>query len=124
MKITALCLLTVTFMQLLRQNSPAFALLLLSALGVAVLAYLLKLLDPLLSFLQQLMQTAQLSDELFMPLIKTLGIALVVKLGSGLCRDSGSAAAASLIEIAGGFCALLVSVPLLRAVLQLLSKWL
>ena len=51
-----------------------------------------------------------------------MGIALVVKVGSGLCRDAGESALASVVETAGAVCALLVALPLLRAVLSLLLE--
>ncbi len=53
---------------------------------------------------------------------KTAGIALVVKVGGSLCRDAGESALASAVETAGTVCALLVSLPLLRAVLALLLE--
>ena len=50
------------------------------------------------------------------------GIALVVKVGGNLCRDAGESALAAAIETAGAVCALLVALPLLRAVLDLLLE--
>ena len=55
----------------------------------------------------------------FMSLV---AIALVVKVGAGLCRDAGESALASVVETAGAVCTLLVSLPLLRAVLELLME--
>ena len=53
---------------------------------------------------------------------KTVGIALVVKMGDGLCRDAGESALAAALEFAGTVCALLTALPLLRAVLELITE--
>ena len=59
---------------------------------------------------------------MFVPLYKTVGIALVVKLGGSLCRDAGETALSSVVETAGAVCALLAALPLLQAVLSLLLE--
>lgn len=63
-----------------------------------------------------------LSSDLLVPLYKTVGISLVVRVGGSLCRDAGESALAAVLETAGAVCALLVSLPLLRAVLNLLLE--
>ena len=78
--------------------------------------------EELMAFLDELAQGSGVSQSLFVPLYKTVGIALVVKVGSGLCRDAGESALASVVETAGAVCALLVALPLLRAVLSLLLE--
>lgn len=89
----------------------------------AVLLSLGEVLKELVSFLQMLGQRSGLPDELFLPLYKTLGIALVVKVGGNLCRDVGESALAAVLEMAGSACAVLVALPLLQAVLDLLQEF-
>lgn len=106
----------------LKRGSPELALLLALAAVVAVLLFLAGALGELLEFLREVGTASGLSDDLFIPLYKTAGIALVVKAGGSLCRDAGESALASAVETAGTVCALLVSLPLLRAVLSLLLE--
>ena len=97
----------------------------LSGILAAVTAVLLFLggpLEELTAFLRELGERGGVTAELFEPLYKTVGIALVVKVGGSLCRDAGESALASVVETAGAVCALLVSLPLLRAVLALLGE--
>ena len=56
-----------------------------------------------------------------MPLLKTVGIALISRAGGALCRDAGEGAMAGLVEMAGAFAAILVSLPLFRAAWQMLE---
>ena len=58
--------------------------------------------------------------NLIRPLYKTLGIALVTRIGGDLCRDAGESALASALDAAGSVCALLVALPLLTDVMNIL----
>lgn len=121
-QISVLCLLGALLTLLLKKGSPETALLLTLGIGVTVLLFLLKGAEDIISFLRELMERTAVSEEVFLPLFKTIGIALVAKTGSDLCKDAGESALASLVETAGSFCAVLVALPLLRAVLSMLLE--
>ena len=57
-----------------------------------------------------------------MPLLKTVAISLISRIGGALCRDAGEGAMAGLVEMAGAFAAILVSLPLFRAAWQMLEE--
>ena len=106
----------------LRRGSPETALLLGIAAAVVVTLDLLDTLGEVLNFLKELGQRSGLPRELFVPLYKTAGIALVVRLGGGLCRDAGESALSAVVESAGAVCALATALPLLQTVLDLLME--
>ena len=105
-----------------RRGSPESALLLTLAAAVAVLLFLSSAMEELMAFLRELGERGGVPAGLFVPLYKTVGIALVVKVGGNLCRDAGESALAAVVETAGSVCALLVALPLLRTVLELLVE--
>jgi len=121
-QITALCVVGALLALVLKKGTPELALLL--ALGVlaAVFLFLADTLEEIVAFLKQIAARSGVSETLFVPLYKIIGIALVVKVGGGLCRDAGESALASVVETAGSVCALLVALPLLQAVLDLLME--
>ena len=86
--------------------------------AVVVALALAGVVKELLAFLGELGSASGVSADLFVPLYKTIGIALVVQVGGNLCRDAGESALASVVETAGTLCALLAALPLLRAVLD------
>ena len=114
----ALCVVAALLALVVRRGSPETALLLTLGAVTAVLLSLAGSLKMLMDFLGELVEESGLSRELFIPLYKTVGIALVVKTGGSLCRDAGESALAS----AGAVCALIAALPLLRAVLSLLME--
>ena len=121
-QVTGLCVVGALLALVLKKGRPELALLLALAAVAAVLLVLAEALGELLDFLREVGAASGLSEDLFIPLYKTAGIALVVKAGGSLCRDAGESALASAVETAGTVCALLVSLPLLRAVLALLLE--
>ena len=117
-----LCVAAALLALVVRRGSPECALLLTLAAAAVVLLSLAESLETLGEFLGRLVEESGLSRELFIPLYKTVGIALVVKIGGNLCRDAGESALSSVVETAGAVCALLAALPLLRAVLALLLE--
>ena len=122
-QVTALCLVGALLAVVVRRGSPEMALLLTLGAAVVVLLFLAGPLGELLGFLGELGERSGISQELFVPLYKTVAIALVVKVGGDLCRDAGESALAAVLETAGAVCALLTALPLLRAVLSLLWEF-
>lgn len=121
-QVTGLCVVGALLALVLKKGSPELALLLALAAVAAVLLFLAGALGELLEFLREVGAASGLSEDLFIPLYKTAGIALVVKAGGSLCRDAGESALASVVETAGAVCALIAALPLLRAVLSLLME--
>ncbi len=117
-----MCLVGALLALVIKRGNPEAALLLTLSAAVAVLLSLAGSLEVLLDFLNQLVEESGLSRDLFLPLYKTVGIALVVNIGGGLCRDAGESALGSVVETVGAVCALLAALPLLRAVLSLLLE--
>jgi stage III sporulation protein AD len=121
-QVAALCLLTAVLTLLIRRGDSALAFLVPLGAAVAVLLLLFGTLGEIGTFLGELTGQAGVEEAVFLPLYKTAGIALVVKLGGDLCRDAGESALASVLETVGSVCALLVALPLLRAALELLLE--
>lgn len=122
MRVTALCLTGALLAVLLHRSGGEMALLLsLAVCGVAAMV-LMEPLEELRDFWEDAAAWGELPVELFTPLIKTVGIALLSRTGSDLCRDAGECAIASVLETAGAVAAIAVSLPLFRAAWELLRS--
>lgn len=106
----------------LRRQTPELALVLAIVTAGLLLYRSREALGQAVALLQELSQLAGLTDELLSPLIRTVGIAILVRLAAQLCRDGGMSSAALLLELGGSLAALVVATPLLRAVLELLEE--
>ena len=119
---TVLCVLAAVLALTVKRGSPESALLLVLGAAVAVLLSLGQALGEAVAFLEELGARSGVPEGLLTPLYKVAGIALVVKVGGGLCRDAGESALASVLELTGTVCALLAALPLLRSVLNLIGE--
>lgn len=121
-QVTGLCVVGALLALVVKRGSPEAALLLALGAVVAVLLFLGQAMGELVAFLEELGEWSGVPEGLLVPLYKTVGIALVVKVGASLCRDAGESALAAVVETAGTVCALAVALPLLRSVLTLLME--
>ena len=122
MRLTALCLVGALLAALLRRTGGEMALLLALAVCGAAVMLLAQPLEELKGFWEEAASWGQLPVQLFVPLVKTVGIALLCRTGSDLCRDAGEGAMASLVETAGAVIAILVSLPLFQAAWDMLRS--
>lgn len=121
-QIAALCVTGAVLSLLIRQGNGVMGWLL--ALGTAAAAglYLWPTVRETLELIGMLGDRSGLSAALLKPLYKTVGIALVTRLGSDLCRDAGESALGATVEAAGSVCALLCAFPLLWEVMEMLLE--
>ena len=126
MRLTALCLVGALLAALLRRTGGEMALLLALAVCGAAVMLLAQPLEELKGFWEEAASwgqlPVQLPVQLFVPLVKTVGIALLCRTGSDLCRDAGESAIGSVLETAGAVAAIVVSLPLFRSAWELLRS--
>ena len=116
------CVLAALLALLLKKGTPETALALTAGAAALVFLLLAGQMEELMDLLREMEAGTGLDRELLTPLYKTIGIALVVRIGSGLCRDAGESALAAALETVGTVCALLAAAPLLRQALGMLME--
>lgn len=120
LKLAALCVVCLLPVTLLRRKTPEQALLLTIAILAVALAQCLRAGAPLLEEVRALFERAGIELAYVSILLRTLAAALVTRFCADLCKDGGSQALASAVETVGAVAALVIALPLLRAVVDLL----
>ena len=123
LKLAALCAVCLLPVVLLRKQAPEQALLLTIAILAVTAARCLSLALPLLEEVRTLFGRAGIEALYLSILLRTLAAALVTRLCADLCKDGGSQALASAVEIGGAAAALAIAMPLLKAVIELLLRY-
>ena len=107
---------------LLKKNAPELAL----ALSLAVCLLAAGLGMELFSQLKEIIDLAReqtgLSAAIVSPVLKCVGIGVVSRLATDLCKDAGQGAIASAVELCGAACAIVTALPLIRSLLQMISE--
>lgn len=82
----------------------------------------LKYLEPVLEFLGQLEDLGTLDSDLVTVLLKVTGIGFLSEIAGLICADAGNSALGKSLQILGSAVILWLSIPLFRALLDLLQQ--
>ena len=101
-----------------RKQTQELAVVLALTAGVVILWTIFSSIEYITSFLEFLAENTGISGAVFSPVLKVVGIAIVTRIASALCKDAGESGIASAMEFAGTVCALAVTIPLAKTVIQ------
>lgn len=117
------CVLLLIPIIVVKKKVPEHGLLLTLAAVMAVVFRCISVTAPLLKTMEDLVLRAGLDGLHIGILLRTVAVSLVSHLCAGLCRDGGSQALASVVELSGATAVLVIGLPLLEAVVEMLLKF-
>ena len=103
---------------LIKQYRPEFAMMVSLSCGVLIFALILINLSPAFGQTEDLMSRANLDNQYFRVLVKSLGICYVTSIASDTCKDAGQAAIAGKIELAAKVAIVVMSLPLFLQIID------
>ena len=121
-KLAAVGVTAVVLSAVLKKNTPELALLLALAAGLWMLALVADGLGAVVDLMEELARQAGISEVLLEPVVKTVALSILTRLTVEICRSAGEGGVAAFVETAGAVLALLVALPLVRAVAQLMGE--
>lgn len=121
LKLAALALLAALCALTVKKQVPELAVVLALTAGVVILTQAMDALTGVRTLMDTLSDAAGLAPAVLSPVIKTVGIAIITKLSSALCKDAGEGGVAAFLETAGAALALFVALPLVETVFDTLS---
>lgn len=116
----ALTLVFVVFLMVIRSLKGEVALPLSVCLSVSLMGVALSICIPIIEQINNI--ATPYSGKHMKVLIKALGIALITSTASDICRDAGESAVASKVELLGKCEILLLSFPILKDLLNLMTE--
>jgi len=122
MKAAAIAVSGAAIALLLKKNTPEISALVSIIAAVAILMLTLDRFLDISGFIAELVEAAGLSSAVVSPVVKTVGIGLITKLSSDICKDAGQNTAATVVESAGSIAAVTVALPLMKTVFKMISS--
>ncbi len=110
--VSALCIL------LIKKSNQELGLAAALAAAAVICFAAVRLFESILELVRYTILQTGLSSALFLPIIKCVGIAVVVNVTSGLCKDAGQSGIASALEMLGSAAALFTALPLIYSLLE------
>jgi len=106
----------------LKRSNPEIGILLSLSVSLLVLGLGMQVMGAVLEFVDTLQSATNLSPALFGPVLQTVGIGILTRIASDICKDAGQGAIASSLELAGTVVALYIALPLMQTVLQMIGR--
>lgn len=122
LKITALAVTAALCAVTVKKHVPELGIVLAMAAGALLLGFALEALGQVAAVLDRLADMTGLEPAVLSPVVKTVGISLVTRWTAEICRDAKEGGIASFVETAGAALALLTALPLVEAVLSMVSE--
>jgi len=107
---------------LLKRSAPEMGFALSAAISLLAALLAAELISGLTELLTMVKEQTGLSPAVVSPVIKCVGVGIVTRLSSDMCRDAGQGAAASAVELCGTACAMVTALPLIRSLLQMVAE--
>lgn len=105
----------------LKQVSPVFALLTALAAGLWLLHTILTPVGEIASAFHAMAEASGIDGVIYLPVLKTVGIAAAIRIAGAICKDAGQSALSAKLELAGAVAALAVCMPLFERVLSVVT---
>ena len=118
----AAALVAVILILILKKQGSDWSVVLALLVCCMILIVACSFLAPVLDFLRQLRTLTGLDPDLLIVLLKAAGIGLVGEIAALICQDSGNSALGKGIQILASLTVLWLSLPLMRALLELVQK--
>ena len=106
---------------LMKKQNPEMATTLYLAACAVILFAAMGTGKALVEIVEKARSLSGLSGAVLLPVMKCVGIGVIVRLGADACRDAGSASVAGAVELAGAFAALMAALPLISALFAMLE---
>ncbi|ERI91326.1 stage III sporulation protein AD [Clostridiales bacterium oral taxon 876 str. F0540] len=121
-KIVAFAFIALFIVIILRKSNDTLAIQVSTVVGILIFLFMISKITAILQLLQQLAIKANIDFVYLNTVFKILGIAYLASFCSEICRDAGEGNIAMKVEFAGKILILVLSIPILMAVLQSILK--
>lgn len=122
MKLAAAAVAAALCATVVRKSAPEISLVLVLAAGALILTTGLSAMSGVVDVMNELTDSSGLSPALLAPVLKTVGISVLTYVSAAICRDAREGGLAAFLEVSGSAMALLVSLPLLKTVLGMITE--
>ena len=106
----------------LKKEAPVIMIMLTLGIAIFILLTIIPQITSIKEELDSLLQNSGISNDIILPLLKIVGISIVTRITSDICKDGGEWALASQIELVGTVAALIVTLPLFSIMLDLITS--
>ncbi len=121
-RILGLCLVITIAIIVVRQTKPELAVLVGVAGSIVLFFYILDMLEQVFGVFEYILDSTGLDPQLFVVLLKIVGVGYLTEFGANICSDSGNSAVASKILLAGKLAIFVLSIPIIKSLIEIIAS--
>jgi len=118
LQIAGIALIGAFLAMIVKEQKPSLALLLVVFVGSSIFLFLVDKITEVVNMVEQLALGSNVNMVYLITILKIVGIAYIAEIAAQITKDSGQAAIASKIELAGKIIILSMAIPILTAIIE------
>ncbi len=120
-KIIGVGIIALIIIVIIKQYKPEFAIYISIISGIIIIFLVFDKLSGIISILTELSKKTGINATYLSIILKITGIAILTEFGVSICKDAGETAIASKLEFGGKIIIISISVPIISALLQVIT---
>ncbi len=120
-KLLGFAVIATVLIVVIKEQRKEIALILSVFTAIAIIAYAMTQMSGVITMLESLIEKSGISKDFMLIIFKVIGIAYLVEFGKNICMDAGQSAIATKLEMAGKVMIVVLSVPLINALLSVIA---
>lgn len=122
MKIVGIGLIATILAVTLREQKPEIAIQISIVTGLIIFVFVITKLNSVVEVLKYFASKTNIDLLYFTTIIKVIAIAYITEFGAQVCKDAGESSIASKIEFGGKVLIMIMAIPILAALMDIITK--
>ena len=121
LKILGLAIISVILIVVLKDQKKEIALIMTIFACVILMLFAMTKMESVIGVIESLINKSGINKDFFLIILKVTGIAYLIEFGKNICIDAGQKAIATKLEMAGKVIILTISLPVISALVNVIS---
>lgn len=121
LKILGLAIISVILIVVLKEQKKEIALIMTIFACVILMLFAMTKMESVIGVIESLINKSGINKDFFLIILKVTGIAYLIEFGKNICIDAGQKAIATKLEMAGKVIILTISLPVISALVNVIS---
>lgn len=122
MKIVGIGLIATILAVMLREQKPEIAIQVSIVTGLIIFVFVITKLNSVIEVLKYFASKTNIDLLYFTTILKVIAIAYITEFGAQVCKDAGESSIASKIEFGGKVLIMIMAIPILAALMDIITK--
>ena len=106
----------------LKQVKPEYSLLCLIVGSIIIIIYIINYVGQVFDFFQVIVEKTGIPNDVFITMLKIIGVGYLVEFSAGVCRDCGNTSIADKVVLAGKLIIFVISMPIITNVFNMILR--